>query len=304
MGRLLTPQEGKTNFGLPLPNFNKDTKIMRKENRKTVKTNPTDNNNGDTNMNTITINLNDTLVTVTTNDNGMFRLNDIFAHAESEGICTDSKRPSQWRPVRNAIAEQNSTVAIDTVVKFHTINGGDDRGTYTTELNVYKYAAFISEQFEDVVFQAFKCAVNGDGAGAVKLAQSMVIKREIQRKQYSPQTKVFDNAFKKGQFKQKLKYQAISRPAVHTSMVILGVSPSSCLRYTGMSPRDYILNHCNEVVQEAYSVYLSTTTALLSVGMDFKDIEKAAPLTIALFATDVNEARERMAMIKEAFKAA
>lgn len=54
---------------------------------------------------------------------------------------------------------------------FRTIKGGKYSGTYADEKTVYKYAAWIDDDFYDAVFESFKAAVNGDGDKAVSEAQ-------------------------------------------------------------------------------------------------------------------------------------
>lgn len=101
-------------------------------------------------------------VSITSNEAGMFNLNDIWNKCN----LPDAKRPRSWRnDVRKAM-ERSTNLYSD--------KQGNGNATWATEQAVYAYAMFVSTEFYMLVVEAFTALVNGEVEEATKIAKSAV----------------------------------------------------------------------------------------------------------------------------------
>lgn len=88
--------------------------------------------------------------------NGLFSLNDL--HKVSGGV--EKHKPSNFlrnQETKELIAEIES----EDQIAYHTINGGNHRGTYVCRELVYRYAMWISAKFSLMVIRAFDTMTGG-----------------------------------------------------------------------------------------------------------------------------------------------
>lgn len=208
-------------------------------------------------MKTITITFNNNAVTLTPNANGLYKLNDLF-RVSGAG---QSKRPSNWQPVSNH--RSNSSGA------FEIVNGGNDRGTYTTELNCYKYAAWISPEFEQCVFECFKAVVNNDLEVAQAIADGCVSIRESCRKNHKALcTKILVNSDTL-ELRNSHCQSTIMNLACKATV---GINATVFKRENGLAPREYWLEYNDYVNLMNYERNLIKIETLLDFGLTYEKI--------------------------------
>lgn len=101
-------------------------------------------------------------VSITSNEEGMFNLNDLWHQAKLE----EKKRPSQWRNDVRKMMEQTANLQSD--------KQGNGNTTWASEQAVYAYAMFVSPEFYMAVVEAFTALVNGNVVKAKKIAKAEV----------------------------------------------------------------------------------------------------------------------------------
>lgn len=136
-------------------------------------------------MKTVTLKLNDKVMTLAADNAGLFNLNALHRFSGA-GI---NKRPGSWLRTQQTIdflKVYTDAQICATVTKRG--GGAGTQGTWGIEQVVYAYAAWISAEFHAVVIEAFKAAVDGDGDAAVAVAQSVARTDGIaQRKMFASQ---------------------------------------------------------------------------------------------------------------------
>jgi len=137
-------------------------------------------------MDKLTLKLDGKAVEVMQDDNGRYCLNDIF---RASGV-TQTKKPSEWLRFKGDDMKKVKAWESDKA-GFPTISEMDfDTYVVQTKLNratvtfaplkvVYKYAAWISKEFEDAVYSAFTELTKGNVKEAADIASSVTITPEI-----------------------------------------------------------------------------------------------------------------------------
>lgn len=115
-------------------------------------------------------------VTIRTNKNGLFRLNDL--HNASGG--ENKNRPSIW--MDNA----KTQALIDEITKagftaLESVKGGSAAGTYVCKQLVYAYAMWISPEFNLRVIDAFDALVRGEIEEAQRIASRSQYRRDTKQ---------------------------------------------------------------------------------------------------------------------------
>lgn len=103
-------------------------------------------------------------VNISVNENGLFRLNDIHNAAKAGGIVSandESKRPGDWfktAKAKSQIGLENDKISVggNHPPPFQTLQGGTIQGTWANKRLALKYAAWISVEFEDHVYDVFE----------------------------------------------------------------------------------------------------------------------------------------------------
>lgn len=114
----------------------------------------------------LTLKFNEQVITVRTNEDGLYCLNDIYRASGSK----DGKKIARfWL---TATGEEIFTCS-------KTIQNGKIKETYTTKFGVYQYSAWISKEFNKAVFETFEAATEGRGEDAVDIATSVAIPQEL-----------------------------------------------------------------------------------------------------------------------------
>lgn len=109
-------------------------------------------------MSSIKLNFEGREVEIRQTKDGLYSLTDLWRASGKD----DNYKPAQF--TRNGKVQKCT---------LRTVRGGRAPGTYSDEKTVYKYAAWIDDDFYDAVFETFKHAVHGDGHKAVLTAQQV-----------------------------------------------------------------------------------------------------------------------------------
>lgn len=109
--------------------------------------------------------INKSFVEVRQNDKGLFCLNDIFRASGAK----QSKKPSEFLRYGR---EKSRYEIVDE-------RDGKTNVKYAPKQVVYKYSAWIDDDFYDKVFEAFEASASGDGKKATDIATSVAIPQEL-----------------------------------------------------------------------------------------------------------------------------
>ncbi|MGS0825904.1 KilA-N domain-containing protein [Shewanella sp. 0m-8] len=112
-------------------------------------------------MKTIQLTFNQVTATITSNEDGMYDLNDIH---RAFGLA-EKQRPSEWRNTNRAHYEQTA--------KLRVANKGRLRQTLATQSALYAYAMWCDVEFYEAVVEAFTAVTNGDIPKAISIARSV-----------------------------------------------------------------------------------------------------------------------------------
>lgn len=130
----------------------------------------------------LTLKLNDTVVEIEMDDNGRYCLNNLF---KASG-ATMSKKPNEFFRYKHCDVELinlNSGISHPLPEDFesYALLTGKGRGskTFAPLKVVYKYAAWVSKDFEDAVYSAFTSLTKGEVKEAANIASSVTITPEI-----------------------------------------------------------------------------------------------------------------------------
>lgn len=130
----------------------------------------------------LSLKLNDKIVEVTMDDNGRYCLNDLF---KASG-ATMSKKPNEFfRHKASDVSLVKLTAGNPALLpedfESYAVMVGKGRGskTFAPLKVVYKYASFISKEFENAVYDAFTKLTTGDVKEAANIASEYTLTPEI-----------------------------------------------------------------------------------------------------------------------------
>ena len=133
-------------------------------------------------MDKLKLKLNNDIVEITQDDNGRYCLNDLF---KASG-ASRSKAPVQflrWKQSGVEVVNLNGVNPHHLPEDFesYVIVTGKGRGskTFAPLKVVYKYAAFISKDFENAVYDAFTKLTTGNMQEAANIASSVALTPEV-----------------------------------------------------------------------------------------------------------------------------
>lgn len=220
----------------------------------------------------LTLKLNDSIVEITMDDNGRYCLNDLF---KASGAPTNTKAPSQF------LRYKNTNVEVVKVCEFTQLNSGISRPlpedfesyvvlsgkgrgskTFAPLKVVYKYAAFISKEFEDAVYSAFTSLSKGNVQEAANIASSVALTPEIVAKQQKVQKALVETI-------QKV-YGADSKRYIHyfrlVSKAVTGYTPKN-LTDGSKSAADWIIKDGHLPAMNALIATHKMVLSLLKAGV-------------------------------------
>lgn len=115
-----------------------------------------------------TITIKEIGVSVTSNEEGMFNLNDLYKQA---GL-PKAKEPSQWR---TGVRRHLQVTANLQALKSNSQGKGQAKESlFATEKALYAYAMWVSVEFYMIVVDAFTALVNGEIDKAIEIATNKV----------------------------------------------------------------------------------------------------------------------------------
>lgn len=135
-------------------------------------------------MDKLTVKLNDKLISVEMDDSGRYCLNDIYKASDA----SDSYKPAKFtRYTANTGVSVVNLNNWDSQVPFpedfdsYVVVTGKGRGskTFAPLKVVYKYAGWVSKDFEDAVYSAFTELSTGNVTEAASIASSITLTPEI-----------------------------------------------------------------------------------------------------------------------------
>ena len=136
-------------------------------------------------------------VTIRTDADGRYCLNDLHKAAMASGNATESQRPGsflQGSPAQAFLQALNETA---TAVAVKTTTGRNG-GTYATELVALRYAGWISPKVEVEVYRTFQKVANADEDLTHDLIERQQDPEAAKRLAARAQSKVIRNAFTDG----------------------------------------------------------------------------------------------------------
>ena len=156
--------------------------------------NSSDKTKGEGNMtDTLKLKLNNQIVEIGYDDNGRYSLNDLHKAASSP----EDKKPSAFLRYRGKDVERvqvNGGISPHFPEDFNSyvVVTGKGRGaaTYAPLPIVYRYAAFISKEFEDAVYAAFTELSKGNVQEAASIAESVAVPPELISKYNKTRTRL------------------------------------------------------------------------------------------------------------------
>lgn len=134
-------------------------------------------------MDKLTLKLNDKLVSVEMDDNGRYCLNDIYKASGG----AERHKPSRWLRSNSApnvvdlTSTKSGTYEFPDKFDSYVVKTKRNRATVTfAPLKVvYKYAGWVSKDFEDAVYSAFTELTTGNVTEAANIASSVALTPEI-----------------------------------------------------------------------------------------------------------------------------
>ena len=159
--------------------------------------NSSDKTKGEGNMtDTLKLKLNGNVVEIGYDDNGRYSLNDLFR----AGTTNQNKRPSQFLR-SHKVKVLKTWVESDTVHRSTMSEKDFDTYVVQTKMNratvtyaplelVYKYATYISKEFEDAVYAAFTELSKGNVQEAASIAESVAVPPELISKYNKTRTRL------------------------------------------------------------------------------------------------------------------
>lgn len=207
-------------------------------------------------MNTLTIK--SLGVSITSNEGGMFNLNDLHKQA---GL-SENKRPSQWRSTIRSAMERTANLQS---ARVKTDKNGHD-ALFGTEQGVYAYAMWISPEFYLAVVNAFKELASGNNQKATDIALSSVISQDMLDKEKALRVEM--NTLIKEKLGGGHAYVNYSRLACKC---ISGYTPSE-LKGSEDSAFKYIVEQKHGEGAGAYLASLEAIIMGLRLGLDYHQI--------------------------------
>ncbi|OEC29961.1 hypothetical protein [Vibrio cholerae] len=222
-------------------------------------------------MKELTLKFEDKTVTINTHDVGdqtLYKAQDLLkGYGMDTETCESTMR--NWSKIMNRKLCQNGKVWDPVKAK------GKQGGTYLTKREILKLAAYVSEDFEDAVYQAFEAAANGDGSRAVDIATSKVITPELLNKLqfWTPllhkEITVWSNRNKKGKFGYTQIYNHIINKCV-ANIYTKELKKSHDVK----SMKDYLIKQNNVEGLGAYIAMCEMLVPLLQANADYDFLKK------------------------------
>lgn len=213
----------------------------------------------------LTLKLNDNIVEITMDDNGRYCLNDLFKASGAKM----SKKPNEFFRHKHCdveIIKLNSGISRPLPDDFesYVVLTGKGRGskTFAPLKVVYKYAAFISKEFEDAVFSAFTALSKGNVQEAANIASSVALTPEIIAKQQKVQKALTETI--------QQVYGADSKRYIHyfrlVSKAVTGYTPKN-LTDGSKSAADWIIKDGHLPAMNALIATHMMVLSLLKAGV-------------------------------------
>ncbi|CUS49068.1 MAG: hypothetical protein HLUCCO02_03430 [Idiomarinaceae bacterium HL-53] len=162
----------------------------------------------------VTITFEGTTATITSNDDGMFDLNDIWRDFDLRA----TQAPSQWRDKVKAHLVSSANL--------QTINGRGGKTLATLDA-LYAYAMWVDVKFYMVVVAAFSALTRGDTEEAQRIANMCVDLRESLRATHEETTDQIRVSARSGKLGMHEQHG-------HTNIMRL-----ICKRATGLNPNEF-----------------------------------------------------------------
>ncbi|EHU9517339.1 hypothetical protein KZY93_000662 [Vibrio vulnificus] len=224
-------------------------------------------------MKELTLKFEDKTVTINTHEiegQTLFKAQDLLkGYGMDSTKCKDTLR--NWSKVMNRKLCQNGNSWQPVVLQ----GKGKAQGTYLTKREILKLAAYVSEDFEDAVYEAFEAAANGDGNRAVDIATSKVITPELLNKLqfWTPllhkEITVWSNRNKKGKFGYTQIYNHIINKCV-ANIYTKELKKSHDVK----SMKDYLIKQNNVEGLGAYIAMCEMLVPLLQANADYDFLKK------------------------------
>ncbi|BDY05391.1 KilA-N domain-containing protein [Ferrimonas sp. YFM] len=226
----------------------------------------------------VTLTFNEITATISSNEHGMFDLNEVHSHWLS-GI--EAKRPNRW--VRTAVArdlmctKNAQTPKLASEQKLLSLDNGGSRSTKTYVADqdaLISYAMWADKQFHRKVLKAFRQLANNDAAGAMKTAQSAMTVEA--REKLRVDSKSFSDAISKAQDNEQL---SASHGFVHVrnlaakAVTGFGTVAAFRQRHGGLTPREYYAANDDWAKLMELGNAEAKIEALLQAGMDYQGIK-------------------------------
>lgn len=209
--------------------------------------------------------LNGTVIEIMMDDNGRYCLNDLF---KASG-ATDNKKPAKYLRNKECGVDVVNLDKRDKFVPFpedfdsYVVLAGVGRGskTFAPLKIVYKYASFISKEFENAVYSAFTALATGDVKKASVIAESITISPEILAKEQHLRKKM--NEMIKDKFPDAKPY-IYGNFGKLVSKAATGFTPK-VLTGGGKSAKDYIVEKEHEPAISAMIATYEMVIMMLSL---------------------------------------
>lgn len=216
-------------------------------------------------MDKLKLKINGKIVEVTQDDNGRYCLNDLF---RSSGE-TQAKKPSEFLRFKGSdliVVNLNSGESRQLPEDFDTyvILSGKGRGskTFAPLKIVYKYASFVSKDFENAVYSAFTELSKGNTEKAANIASENTLTPEIIARYEKIHNKLLSL------LKEKYPGNKFIYSNIHKLLgkVISGYTPKE-LTGGGKSVVDHIKNLDHLPAMNAYIASMEIMITLIAAGV-------------------------------------